>query len=101
MGFPGATWRLSDDGEYIEFVIPTKLQRCPVGTAGAGDGLRVLYEVPTAACTDRDLIQGWCDHLSDKVWAEGTIEVFRSIANQFLNGGRDGKEDREKKTGSA
>lgn len=91
MGFSGAFWRLRNDGSHIDFIVPGKLRRRPVGVRTVADGSThiVLYEVPTETCATVKQIKDWCQHISEKIWAEGTIEDFRRIATKLTNGGND------------
>lgn len=91
MGFSGGYWRLRTDGSHIDFFVPERLNRRPVGmkTIVNGEKHRVLYEVPTETCATVEQIKDWCRHLSEKIWAEGTIEDFRRIAAKLKTGGKD------------
>jgi len=103
MGFSGGYWRLRADESHIDFLVPERLNHRPVGikTVVDGEKHRVLYEVSADTCSNIAQIKDWCRHLSEKIWAEGTIADFRSIATKLLRGGSNHGKAAEKKTGQA
>ena len=101
MGFSGGYWRLREDRSHIDFLVPSTLQRVPIGVGAAGNGFRVLYEVPVDTCADKEMIEDWCRHLSEKIWAEGTIKEFRRIAKTQNDGGKSHGKETKAETSSA